>query len=62
MQAALDKAREGLTTIVVAHRLATIQDADVIAVIKEGKVVESGSHRQLMDLKKEYYALYRTSL
>lgn len=51
VQAALDKVRLGRTTIVVAHRLSTIRNADVIAGIQNGKVVENGTHSQLM--KKE---------
>ena len=57
VQEALDKARQGRTTIVIAHRLSTIQTADVIVAISEGKVVELGSHRQLMEKKGLYYEL-----
>ena len=57
VQEALDKARQGRTTIVIAHRLSTIQTADVIVAISEGKVVELGSHRQLMEKKSLYYEL-----
>ncbi|CAK9148306.1 unnamed protein product [Ilex paraguariensis] len=48
VQEALDKLREGRTTILIAHRLSTIRDADSIAVLQRGKVVESGSHHQLI--------------
>uniref|UniRef100_A0A672U8P6 ATP binding cassette subfamily B member 1 n=1 Tax=Strigops habroptila TaxID=2489341 RepID=A0A672U8P6_STRHB len=57
VQEALDKAREGRTCIVIAHRLSTIQNADKIAVIQNGKVVEQGTHQQLLALKGVYYSL-----
>lgn len=47
VQAALDAAAKGRTTIAVAHRLSTIQKADVIFVFDQGKVVEVGTHREL---------------
>ncbi|XP_009876034.1 PREDICTED: multidrug resistance protein 1-like [Apaloderma vittatum] len=57
VQEALDKAREGRTCIVIAHRLSTIQNADKIAVIQNGKVIEQGTHQQLLAQKGIYYAL-----
>ena len=48
VQDALDKLMVGRTTIVVAHRLSTIRNADSIAVVQQGKIVEQGSHNQLM--------------
>ncbi|GAB0498348.1 hypothetical protein MMPV_009691 [Pyropia vietnamensis] len=48
LQASLDAASAGRTTVVVAHRLATVRRADVIAVIKGGRVVEMGGHRELL--------------
>ncbi|XP_048589318.1 ATP-dependent translocase ABCB1 isoform X2 [Nematostella vectensis] len=48
VQAALDKASEGRTTLVIAHRLSTIRNATVIAAIQDGVVVEKGSHNELM--------------
>ena len=59
VQEALNKAREGRTSIVIAHRLSTIQNADVIAVIKDGQVVESGTHEGLMGKRGLYYKLNR---
>lgn len=57
VQAALDKAREGRTTIVIAHRLSTVRTADVIAAIQEGVVVEEGSHDELMGTDGVYHQL-----
>ena len=57
VQAALDNAREGRTTIVVAHRLSTIRTADTIVAFEEGKVKEIGTHNELMNNKDLYYNL-----
>ncbi|XP_078279293.1 ATP-dependent translocase ABCB1-like [Rhinoraja longicauda] len=57
VQAALDKARAGRTTIVIAHRLSTISTADTIAVFSNGVVSEQGVHSELMDKKGIYYSL-----
>ncbi|KAK3571853.1 hypothetical protein QTP86_020453, partial [Hemibagrus guttatus] len=57
VQAALDKASAGRTTIVIAHRLSTIRTADIIAGFKDGQVVELGTHRELMSMKGVYYSL-----
>ncbi|XP_067658455.1 ATP-dependent translocase ABCB1-like isoform X1 [Haliotis asinina] len=57
VQAALDKAREGRTTIVVAHRLSTIQNADIIYVLQDGEVVEQGKHSELMSHNGPYFQL-----
>ncbi|XP_006834390.1 PREDICTED: multidrug resistance protein 3 isoform X2 [Chrysochloris asiatica] len=57
VQAALDKAREGRTTIVIAHRLSTIRNADVIAGLEDGVVVEQGSHSELMKKEGVYFKL-----
>ncbi|KAF9905616.1 Multidrug resistance protein 1 [Linnemannia zychae] len=50
VQEALDRARAGRTTVVIAHRLRTIQDADLILVVKDGAIVESGRHYELIAL------------
>lgn len=55
VQEALDAASRGRTTITVAHRLSTIQKADVIFVIEDGRVVESGSHSTLLHAKGRYF-------
>lgn len=57
VQAALDAAARGRTTIAVAHRLSTIQRADLIYVLDQGEVVESGTHRELLRKKGRYYEL-----
>ena len=57
VQNALDAAAQGRTTIAVAHRLSTIQKADVIYVIEKGAVVERGTHEELMRLKGRYREL-----
>ncbi|XP_044861610.1 ATP-dependent translocase ABCB1-like [Mauremys mutica] len=57
VQAALNKARAGRTTIVIAHRLSTIRTADIIAGFHNGVVVEQGTHSELMTQKGVYYSL-----
>ena len=57
VQEALDKAREGRTSVVIAHRLSTIHNADLIVVIKDGQAIESGTHSDLMAKKGFYYKL-----
>ena len=57
VQEALDKAREGRTSVVIAHRLSTIHNADMIVVIKDGEAIESGTHSDLMARKGFYYKL-----
>ncbi|GAB7355274.1 hypothetical protein MBLNU459_g5817t3 [Dothideomycetes sp. NU459] len=57
VQAALDKAAEGRTTIVIAHRLSTIKDADNIVVMQTGRIVEQGTHNELLEMKSAYYNL-----
>ena len=58
IQKALDDLSEGRTTIVVAHRLSTIKNADEIAVVSDGKIVEQGTHDELVKKGGEYYKLY----
>uniref|UniRef100_A0A0M3JP90 ABC transporter n=1 Tax=Anisakis simplex TaxID=6269 RepID=A0A0M3JP90_ANISI len=53
----LDEAQRGRTCLVIAHRLSTIQNAHLIVVLKEGRVVESGTHTQLLARKGLYFRL-----
>lgn len=62
VQEALSDALDGRTAIVVAHRLSTIRDADLIAVVEDGRIVEQGTHLQLLALAGRYAELYRTQL
>ncbi|KAG5210223.1 hypothetical protein JEQ12_015417 [Ovis aries] len=62
VQAALDKAREGRTTVVIAHRLSTVRNADVIAGFDDGIIVEQGSHRELMKKEGVYFRLADTQI
>ena len=55
VQAAFERVAKGRTTIAVAHRLATIQKADIIYVLGEGKVLEKGSHAELLKNKGVYW-------
>jgi len=57
VQDALEKAKEGRTTIVVAHRLSTIRNADLIIGLEHGEVIENGNHNELMKQKGLYYEL-----
>lgn len=52
-------ARQGKTNIIVSHRLSTIRKADIIYVLKEGRIIETGKHTTLMRLGKEYASLYK---
>nr|CAD7434587.1 unnamed protein product [Timema monikensis] len=62
VQDALERAKEGRTCITIAHRLSTVQDADIICVLNNGKVAEQGSHSQLLEQKGVYHKLYSLQL
>ena len=58
IQKGMDQVMEGRTTFVIAHRLSTIKRADRILVIEGGRIVEQGSHADLLRLGGKYYRLY----
>jgi subfamily B ATP-binding cassette protein MsbA len=60
VQRALENLMQNRTTLVIAHRLSTIQNADRIIVLKEGQLVEEGTHEELLGLGGEYHSLYRS--
>ncbi|XP_002933334.2 ATP-binding cassette sub-family B member 5-like isoform X1 [Xenopus tropicalis] len=57
VQQALDQARKGRTCILIAHRLTTVQNADIIVVMNKGKIIEHGSHQELLGKHGAYYDL-----
>lgn len=59
VQDALDRARKGRTCITIAHRLSTVQNADCIAVIHNGRVAEIGTHEELKARRGRYYQLIK---
>jgi len=61
VQSAIDAARSGRTCIVIAHRLSTVRNADVIAVVDKGRVVEIGNHEELVAMKGAYFGLVNAS-
>ena len=58
IQDAIRHLMKGRTSFVIAHRLSTIRQADLILVIRDGKIVEEGNHRELIERRGEYYRLY----
>ena len=59
IQGVINKILKGRTSFIIAHRLSTIINADIILVIRDGEILEQGSHRELLDLRGEYYNLYK---
>ena len=60
IQNAFGKLMEGRTSFIVAHRLSTIQNADIILVMKDGNIIEQGNHDELLKKKGFYYNLYNS--
>ena len=58
VQKGMDRLMQGRTVFVIAHRLSTVQNSDVIMVLDHGRIIERGSHKKLIDEKGKYYQLY----
>ena len=58
IQAAIETVIAGRTSLVIAHRLSTVRNADLILVVQDGKIVEQGTHSELLKQKGYYYRLY----
>ncbi|MBR4722980.1 MAG: ATP-binding cassette domain-containing protein [Muribaculaceae bacterium] len=58
VQEGMDKLMKGRTTFVIAHRLSTVKNSDCIMVLEQGRIIERGTHDQLIDEKGKYYQLY----
>ncbi len=58
VQRGMDKLMEGRTVFVIAHRLSTVKNSNVIMVLEHGHIIERGTHEQLLEMKGEYYQLY----
>ncbi len=62
MQDAIDKLMKNRTVIVIAHRLSTVKDADVIAVVSNGSILDQGRHEQLLQTSEVYANLVKRQL
>ena len=59
---AIEEIKQGRTTLIIAHRLSTIKNADMIYVLRKGKVIENGTHEQLLSLNGSYKKMYETQV
>ena len=59
---AIEELKQGRTTLIIAHRLSTIKNADMIYVLRKGKVIENGTHEQLLALEGSYKKMYETQV
>ena len=59
---AIEELKQGRTTLIIAHRLSTIKNADMIYVLRKGRVIESGTHEQLLALEGSYKKMYETQV
>ena len=60
ISSSFNKLMKGKTSFIVAHRLSTIKEADIILVLKDGNIIEKGNHQELIKKKGFYYKLYNS--
>ncbi len=58
VQSGMDRLMKGRTTFVIAHRLSTVRNSDCIMVLEQGRVIERGTHDELIEAQGKYYSLY----
>ena len=58
VQEGMDRLMKGRTTFVIAHRLSTVKNSDCIMVLEQGRIIERGTHAQLLEERGKYYQLY----
>jgi len=62
IQKSLREVSKGRTSLVIAHRLSTIVDADQILVLKNGSIIERGTHEELLEMRGEYYRMWYVTI